>query len=155
MAGSIAASSQAWSWSSNRELYWDTIRRQGGGRLRDWPKERHPGNSLGFWNLKPHPQRHTSSNKVTPSNPSQKNSTNWEPSIQIYKSMGAVLIQTTLTVKNNNVVKSQVWPNCSLNRIIQTPCVIFLYLSLVKKYLSVGSKYNLECLWYRLPCMCM
>lgn len=148
MARSIAMGNKAW-WGAvtkNSSLRHD---QETGRRETERLTQRHTGNSLGFWN----PQRHTSSNKTTPSNPSQKVPPT-EPSIQIYKPMGAVVIQTTLIAKSNNVVKSQVWLNYSLNSNSNSLCY-FLYLSMVKKYLSMGSKYNLKCLWYMLPCMCM
>ena len=49
---------------------------------------------LGFWNLKPHPQWHTSSNKADILTLPEQ-SANWEPNIQIYEPMGAIFMQTT------------------------------------------------------------
>ena len=56
-------------------------------------REIRPG--MGFWNLKVHPQWHTSSNKTTHSNTSQNNYINWGPRFQIYEPVRAILILTT------------------------------------------------------------
>jgi hypothetical protein len=46
---------------------------------------------MSFWNLEAHTLCHSSSNKAIPPNPS-KQFTNWQPDIQAYEPMGAVLI---------------------------------------------------------------
>lgn len=50
---------------------------------------------MDFWKLKAHPSEHMLSNKAIPPNDSQTSSTNYQPVIQIYKYLEAILIQTT------------------------------------------------------------
>ena len=61
--GSMVTDRQAWHCYRSREL---TSHPQALGRERELT-----GNGIGFWNLKAHPQRHTSSSKTTPPNSSQ------------------------------------------------------------------------------------
>lgn len=61
-----------------------------------------------FWNLKVHPQWCAFPSKATYPNPSQSNSTSWGPRIQIWKPIGAILIQTPTASVEYEILKGNV-----------------------------------------------
>lgn len=107
MVGSLAASRQAWPWSSNWELFIydpqargrqrETDRNRGRGREIQTERQRKAALACRAWSFET-PKSISSvafSNKTMSPSPSQSSLTNCTPSIQMYEPMQIVLTQTT------------------------------------------------------------